>query len=335
MKILLDVLGGDNAPEAPLEGAIDALKEFPDLNLVLSGPAKIIEEKLTKAGIPSSRYEILPAETSVLNTDHPANFLRTKPDCSMAVAFSAMKERDDIDAFLGAGPTGAMLSGCIFKLGRIPGVKRPGLIATIPTKKETLVRVLDAGANMDCKPEYLVQFAKMANAYLKVLGIEKPRIGLLSVGMEEGKGNELVKEVFPLLKEDPELHFIGNVEGDKVLDGICDLLVCDGFDGNVFIKSLEGAAYFVSDLFKEAVMGTFVRKIGALFQLKALKKVKKPFHYANDAAAPLLGCKKLVVKCHGKSKARQFYGAIKEVMGYVNHHLIEKVTEAIASKEAA
>lgn len=333
MKILLDVLGGDNAPEAPLQGAIDALNAHPELELVLAGPAKIIEETLTKAGIPSSRYEILPAETAVLNTDHPANFLRTKPDCSMAVAFSAMKERDDIDAFLGAGPTGAMLSGCIFKLGRIPGVKRPGLIATIPTKKNTLVRILDAGANMDCKPEYLVQFAKMANAYLKVLGIEKPRIGLLSVGMEEGKGNELTKEVFPLLKEDPELNFIGNVEGDKVLDGICDILVCDGFAGNVFVKSLEGAAYFVSDLFKDAVMGTFLRKIGALFQLKALKNVKKPFNYANDAAAPLLGCKKLVVKCHGKSKARNFSGAIKEVIGYVNNHLIEKVTEAIVSTE--
>ena len=191
MKIILDVLGGDAAPAAPIEGAIAALKKNADLNLILVGPKPAIEEAFQKAGIDASRYEIIHAEEAVLNTDHPANFLRTKPNCSMALAFQALKEREDVDAFLGAGPTGAMLSGCIFKVGRIPGVKRPALLATLPTKNGGLVRLTDAGANMDCKPEYLVQFAKMANEYLEVLGIEKPRIGLRSVGRAEGKGNEL------------------------------------------------------------------------------------------------------------------------------------------------
>lgn len=335
MKIILDVLGGDAAPAAPIEGAIAALKKNADLNLILVGPKPAIEEAFQKAGIDASRYEIIHAEEAVLNTDHPANFLRTKPNCSMALAFQTLKDREDVDAFLGAGPTGAMLSGCIFKVGRIPGVKRPALLATLPTKNGGLVRLTDAGANMDCKPEYLVQFAKMANEYLKVLGIEKPRIGLLSVGMEEGKGNELTKTVFPLLKEDPDLNFIGNVEGDKVLDGICDLVVSDGFAGNVFVKSLEGGAYFVSDLFKEAVMGNPWRKIGALFQLKGLKNVKKPFKYANNSCAPLLGCKKLVVKCHGKSKALNFASALEEVMNYAKEHLVEKVAKAIEATPLA
>lgn len=329
MNILLDVLGGDNAPEAPLQGALAALNKHPDLHLIFAGPEEIVREAMEKGDVPESRYEILPAVEAVLNTDHPANFLRTKPNCSMAVAFQALKARDDIDGMLSAGPTGALLSGCIFKAGRLKGVKRPGLIATLPSKTGDLVRITDAGANMDCKSEYLVQFAKMANAYLKVIGIPSPRIGLLSVGMEEGKGNELTKEVYGILKADPSLNFIGNIEADKVIDGLCDVVVCDGFSGNVFVKSLEGGAYYISDLFKEAILGKWWRKIGAIFQFKALQNVKKPFKLANDAAAPLLGCAKLVVKCHGKSKARNFEGALDETMRFVEADLIKKVSEAI------
>ncbi len=329
MKIIFDILGGDNAPLAPLEGAIKAMKSHPDLTLILVGPRKIIEEGLIKAKIEPSRYEIIDAEEAVLNTDHPADFLRTKPNCSMAQAFQTLKNRGDVDAFLSAGPTGALLSGCIFKAGRIKGVKRPCLITTLPSKTGQLVRIADVGANMDCKSEYLMQFAKMSNAYLQTTGIASPRIGLLSVGMEEGKGNELTREVYGLLKEDPTLNFIGNIEADKVLDGICDIVISDGFSGNVFVKSLEGAAYYVSDLFKDAVLGKWWRAIGTIFQAHALMNVKKPFKLANDAIAPLLGCSRLVVKCHGKSKASNFEGALNETIKLVNEKLIENVQNAI------
>ncbi len=330
MKVLVDVLGGDNAPKAVLEGACSALKKEEGLTLVLVGPEQQIREALVKEGIDFGRVEIIDSHVAVENKDHHALFIKQKPDSSMALCFDALRKRDDIDAMVSAGPTGALLTGTVLRVGRLPNVSRPALLATLPTRKGGFVRLVDSGANMDCKSEYLVQFALMADAYLKLLGVESPRIATLSVGQEEGKGNELVKETYAILKDSP-LNFVGNVEGDHVLKGDVDIVVCDGFAGNVFLKSLEEGAYFIGDLFKAALYRNIFTKLGALLQLKGLKKVKEPFNHAKKACAPLLGAKKLVLKCHGKSEAETFEATILEASRLSALGLQEKIAAAIAA----
>lgn len=329
MKVLVDTLGGDNAPKAVLDGAMSALKEEEDLSLILVGPEKAIKEAIEANGIKPERVEIIPSEIAVNNSDHPSLFLKQKPDSTLSLCFEQLRKRDDIDAMVSAGPTGALLTGTVLRVGRLPGVSRPALIAALPTRKGTLTRLVDAGANMDCKSEYLVQFALMADAYLKLLGNESPRIATLSVGQEEGKGNEVVKETYAALKG-MDVNFVGNIEGDHVLKGEADIVVCDGFAGNVFLKSLEEGAYFISDLFKEALTRNIFAKIGALFQLKGLKKVKEPFNHANKACAPLLGAKKLVLKCHGKSQAETFEATILEGSRLAKLGLQLKISAAIS-----
>lgn len=333
MKILVDVLGGDNAPSAVIDGALSALEKEPDLELILVGPEKAIKDAASKKGIDASRIEIIPSEVAVTNNDHPTVFLKEKPDSSLALCFETLRKRNDIGALVSAGPTGALLTGTVLRVGRLPGVARPALIATLPTRANSFVRLCDAGANMDCKPEYLVQFALMADVYLRLIGIDTPRIATLSVGQEEGKGNDLVKAVYAELKEAP-INFVGNIEGDHVLRGEADLVVCDGFAGNVFLKSLEEGATFVSDLFKAAIKRNIFSKFGALFQLKGLKECKKPFDHARKACAPLLGAKKLVLKCHGKSQAETFEATILEGYRLAKLGLQEKIAEAISFKAA-
>jgi len=330
MKILVDVLGGDNAPKAVIEGALGALEKDPSLELILAGPKQAIVDTFNAKGMGLSRVEIIDSSIAVTNEDHPSLFIKQKPDSSMALCFEALRHREDIGAMVSAGPTGALLTGTVLRVGRLPGVNRPALIATLPTRKGGYVRLCDAGANMDCKSEYLVQFALMANEYLKLIGTTSPRIATLSVGQEEGKGNELVKETFAALKQ-TSLNFVGNVEGDHVLKGDVDLVVCDGFAGNVFLKSLEEGAYFISDLFKAALYRNIFTKLGALLQLKGLKKVKEPFDHAKKACAPLLGAKKLVLKCHGKSQSETFEATILEAQKLSKLGLQEKIAAAISS----
>ena len=328
MKIILDALGGDKAPASTIQGAVIALKENPDLELILAGPEEELKKALQEKGAPLDRVSFLDANEAVLNTDHPATFLKEKPNSSLAKAFEALRKEEDIAALVSAGPTGAILSGTVLRIGRIPGVHRPGLLAAIPNKKGGRTYLMDVGANMDCKPEYLYQFAIMADAYLKALGNPSPKIAVLSVGMEEGKGNDLSKAAYDMLKAS-DLNFVGNIEGDHVILGEADLVVCDGFSGNVFLKSLEGGAYFVSDLFKGAIFKNIFTKIGALFMVKGLKKVKEPFEYAKRASSPLLGAKKIVLKCHGKSDEVTIAATIKEAMSLKEKGLIERIGETL------
>ncbi len=327
MKIMVDILGGDNAPMAPLEGCKRALQERKDLQIVALGERKGIEDYFKNEPDLLAKIEIIECVGAVTNSDHPATFLKEKPDCTLAKGFESFRTREDIDALVSSGPTGAILTGTVLRLGRIPGIARPALLSTFPTKSGGMCRLLDTGANMDCKPEYLVQFAKMADIYLKLLGVKNPRIGLLSVGMEEGKGNELVKETFPLLK-DSGLNFVGNIEADRAFDDLVDIIVCDGFSGNVFAKAIEGSALYIAGLFKEALTANVFAKFGALFQLKGIKKAKAPFKYAQRACAPLLGAKKLVLKAHGKAGADTMYETIDEACKLVEGRLIDAITEA-------
>jgi len=329
MKIMVDILGGDNAPLAPLEGCKKALEIRPDLEIVALGEKQQIEGFFKQEPAFLKRIEIIECVGAVTNNDHPATFLKDKPDCSLAKGIEAFRVRDDIDALVSSGPTGAILTGTVLRLGRIPGISRPALLSTYPNKKGGVFRLLDTGANMDCKPEYLLQFAQMADVYLKLLGIKNPRIGLLSVGMEEGKGNELVKEAFPLLKESG-LNFVGNIEADRAFDDFVDVIVCDGFAGNIFAKAVEGSALYIADLFKEALTANIFAKFGALLQLKGIKKAKAPFKFAQRACAPLLGAKKLVLKAHGKAQGDTMYETIDEACKLVEGRLIQAITEAVA-----
>ena len=328
MKIMVDILGGDNAPAAPLEGCKQALKQRSDLEIVALGEKKGIDSFFQNEPDLLKRIEIIECDGAVTNSDHPATFLKEKPNCTLAKGFESFRVRDDIDALVSSGPTGAVLTGTVLRLGRIPGIARPALLSTFPTKSGGMCRLLDTGANMDCKPEYLVQFAKMADIYLKLLGVKNPRVALLSVGMEEGKGNELVKETFPLLKESG-LNFVGNIEADRAFDDLVDIIVCDGFSGNVFAKAIEGSALYIAGLFKEALTANVFAKFGALFQLSGIKKAKAPFKYAQRACAPLLGAKKLVLKAHGKAGADTMYETIDEACKLVEGKLIDSITDAV------
>ena len=331
MKVIVDSLGGDKSPQEALLGCADALKARSNLELVIVGDEKLIKEKIAEAGGDLNRVETIQSNEAVLNTDHPANFLREKPNSSLAVLFEAAKDREDIQAIASAGPTGAVLSGAIFKLGRIKGVKRPALLATFPTTKEgKMVRVLDAGANMDCKPEYLVQFALMASAYVKGIGVKDPKVGLLNVGAEEGKGNQMCKDTFPLLKE-ANIDFIGNIEADHVMKGEADVVVCDGFWGNVFTKAVESTAMWTAGLFKTVFYKNILTKIGALLMKKHIKEATAPLMAAKKASAPLLGVNKLVLKCHGRADRDSFCMTILEADTLMKQNLIGTINEAIAS----
>ena len=328
MKIMVDILGGDNAPMAPLEGCKQALRQRNNLEIVALGEKKGIEDFFKDEPELLKRLEIIECDGAVTNSDHPATFLKEKPNSSLAKGFDSFRTREDIDALVSSGPTGAILTGTVLRLGRIPGIARPALLSTFPTKSGGMCRLLDTGANMDCKPEYLLQFAQMADIYLKLLGVKNPRIGLLSVGMEEGKGNDLVKETYPLLQQSG-LNFVGNIEADRAFDDLVDIIVCDGFSGNVFAKAIEGSALYIADLFKQALTANVFAKFGALFQLSGIKKAKAPFKYAQRACAPLLGAKKLVLKAHGKAGSETMYETIDEACKLVEGKLIHAITEAV------
>ncbi len=330
MKIIVDTLLDDYGPKEVIKGTIKAASTRKDVHFILIGDEKLISSTIKEEKADIKQFTIVNSNQAILNTEHPVMAFKQKPNSSLALAYDLLRKDKDIDALVTPGSTGAALAGGIFKIGRIQGIHRPALMATLPTRKDgKLVRILDIGANMDCKAEYLVQFAEMASEFLKLNGIASPKIGLLNVGKEEGKGNSLTTEAYTLLKENKNINFCGNIEGDGVLKGEVDAVVCDGFAGNVFLKSLEETAYFVSDAFTHAIKKNAFTKFGALFQLKELKKVKGLFKYANQACAPLLGLKRLVVKMHGKSTAENVYAVLLETFNMIEGNLINKIEQSI------
>ena len=329
MKILVDAMGGDNAPKAVIKGAIEALKKEKDLELILVGDEVQINGLLEKEDDIKSRIEIIPSKSVVLNTDHPSLFLKTKADSSLAICFETLRSRDDIGGLISAGPTGALLTGSILRIGRLDGVHRPALLSTLPTKDGNSVSLLDSGANVDTRSEYLVQFALMGDVYLKCIGYENPRVGLLNVGSEEGKGNDLVKECYPLFKELP-LNFVGNIEPDHVQKDEVDLVVADGFNGNILLKGIEGGASYASGLFKGALKRNIFTKFCSLFLLHSIKKSLTPLNKAVNSCAPLLGVKKLVIKCHGKGKEETFEQTILTTYKLAKDNLLGNLKDAIA-----
>lgn len=307
VKVVLDAFGGDNAPIAPIEGTLEAIKLQEDLHVVLVGDESKINEILKDKEYNKEQISVLDAKEVITNDEAPTVAIRQKPDSSIVKAFNYLKENEDAVALVSSGSTGAVLSGAFMKLGRIKGVSRPALCPILPTAKGGIVAICDTGANVECDSKNLVHFALMANAYVKnTYGILSPKIALLNVGTEDHKGDALRKETFEILKSLPNINFVGNMEARTLLDGDIDIVVCDGFSGNVLLKSTEGAILNLLGMLKTDIKSSFSSKIGYLFMKKTFKGLKKKLDYNNYGGAVFLGCKKLVVKGHGSSKPASF-----------------------------
>lgn len=333
-KILIDAFGGDNAPEAIIEGSILALKERGDFIAVFVGKEEKIKEELSKYSFDENRVEIINATEVITCEEEPTVAIRRKPDSSICVAINKLRTDEQMKAFVSAGSTGAVLVGATLKLGRINGVNRPALTTTLPTViRDKRTVFLDTGANADCKPINLTQFALMGSEYAKIaFGNKNPKVGLLSNGTEDEKGNALNHEVFPLLKEMQDINFIGNVEARDILTGDVDVVVADGFAGNVAIKSMEGAVQSILKLIKEGVGASFKNKIGGLLLKDMFKDLKNRLDYNAQGGAVLLGANKLVVKSHGSSGADTIKASINMAVDMANANLTETIKEKISSK---
>lgn len=321
MKIILDAFGGDNAPNAIVNGAVLSVQEFKNIEIVLCGDEEKIKLELEKIKdeqdflFDENRIHILDAKDVITNNDKPTEAIRTKKDSSLVKGLEALKTDDDAIAFISAGSTGAVLTGGFMKIGRLKGLSRPALCPFVPTKKGTPALLIDCGANMDCKPINLLHFAMMgANYYTAMTGIEKPRVALLSVGTEDEKGNELVKKTYPLMSELP-INFVGNMEARDFLSGDYDVVVSDGFAGNTLLKASEGAILTLVELLKSTIKTSGLKgKIGGLLIKKPLKKMLKTFDYSNYGGSPFLGLKKTVIKAHGNSKANSIKECVKQAI---------------------
>ncbi|EON73260.1 phosphate acyltransferase PlsX [Lysinibacillus sphaericus] len=324
MKLALDGMGGDNAPKSVVEGALLALNQIPNLEIQLYGQQEKLEPFLKM----HDRLTIVHCEEVVEGTDDPARAVRRKKDSSMARMMDAVEE-GKADACLSAGNTGALMAGGLFKVGRIEGIARPALATTLPTLDGKGFLMLDLGANADARPEHLLQYAIMGDIYAKkVGGLQKPRIGLLNIGTEDKKGNDLTKAAFELLKE-AELNFIGNVEARDLLEGVADVVVTDGFTGNMVLKSIEGTAGALFTMLKEAFMSSTKTKISAALMKNNLRDLKNKMDYTEYGGAGLFGLQAPVIKAHGSSNGKAIFSAIRQANTMVEHTVIPTITDTV------
>lgn len=328
MKLALDGMGGDNAPQAIVEGAMLALEDFPALQIQLYGKQPQLQPFLKE----HPRLEVIHCEEVVEADDDPARAVRRKKGASMTKVLEAVAD-GTADACLSAGNTGALMAGGLFKVGRVEGVARPALATTLPTMDGQGFLMLDLGANADAKPENLLQYAIMGYIYAKkVRGIDNPRVGLLNIGTEDKKGNDLTKQAFTLLKES-HINFIGNVEARDLLDHVADVVVTDGFTGNMVLKSIEGTAASMMSMLKEAFMASTKTKVGAMLMKSELKKLKGKLDYSEHGGAALFGLKAPVIKAHGSSNARAVYSAIRQASIMVEHDVTAVIAKTIADSQ--
>jgi glycerol-3-phosphate acyltransferase PlsX len=327
IKIVVDAFGGDYAPIEVVAGTVEAINKNSNIHVVLSGKQEIIREELAKYKYNEEQISIINATEVIDNDDSPTLAIRTKKDSSLVRAFDFAKDNDDAVGVISAGSTGAVLTGGFMKFGRIKGIHRPALCPVFGTLKGTIVSICDCGANMDCKPEYLEQFGMMASAYHNILGNKKPRVALLNVGTEDHKGDTRSKEAFELLKNNKYLNFVGNMEARDLMSGDYDVVVTDGFAGNVLLKGTEGAMKGILSSLKEEVKSSFSSKIGYLFMRKSFGRLKAKFDYSKQGGAVLLGCKKLLVKAHGNSKAVSVAACIEQMYTMYKGKLIDKITK--------
>ena len=337
MIILLDAMGGDNAPDATIRGAVNAINQI-ESEVILIGNQEIINKKIKefydKNDISeiSTRLKIHNTTETIEMEDIPTQAIKHKKDSSMVVGFNMLKEGKG-DVFISAGNSGALLTGATLLVGRIKGVDRPALAGILPSYKSRLV-LMDCGANTNCKPINLLQFAQMSNIYLQTtLGVKSPKIGLLNIGTEETKGNELMKESYQLLKNESEelgINFVGNVEGRDAFSGKIDVIVTDGFTGNIFLKAVEGLGKLVKKTLSESLKKNILSKIAALTSLPAINRFAKTVDYKEYGGALFLGVKKPVVKAHGSSDEKLFEFTIKQAEQFVKNKAVDKLIEEFA-----
>ncbi|AYV69830.1 MULTISPECIES: phosphate acyltransferase PlsX [Niallia] len=327
MKIAMDAMGGDNAPKEIVIGAQKAIETFSDLEILLVGDEKQIQASLTN----KERINILHTEEQILATDEPVRAVRRKKTASMVLGATEVKE-GRADAFISAGNTGALMATGLFVVGRMEGIDRPALAPTLPTIGGEGFLLLDVGANVDAKPENLVQYAMMGSIYSeKVRGVAKPRVGLLNIGTEEKKGNELTKKTFELL-QNTNIHFIGNVEARDLLEGVCDVAVTDGFTGNMILKTVEGTAMSMFKMIKAELMSSFTSKMAAAVLKPNLKQIKNKLDYSEYGGAALFGLNAPVIKAHGSSDSQAVFSAIRQTREFVQSGVVAQIKDAMENK---
>jgi glycerol-3-phosphate acyltransferase PlsX len=327
MRIVLDAMGSDRHPQPDVDGAVQAAREF-GVDIVLVGQRGLIEAELAKYDVSGLPLSVIHASQVLEMTDEPSRAAKRKKDSSMVVGMGLLKQKE-ADAFVSAGNSGGVLAVALLYLGRIRGVKRPALSAVLPTRTGSCL-MLDVGANADCKPLYLQQFAIMGNIYAEhVMGIAHPRVAIVSNGEEEGKGSTLVKETYPLLK-DSNLNFVGNAEGKDILSGFADVIVTDGFTGNVAVKLAEGVAGFMLQILEEEIRSRPLASVGALLAKPAFRQVKKRLDYREYGGAPLLGVDGTVIVGHGRSDALAIKNAIRMAKQAVEQNTLDAIRDAIS-----
>lgn len=329
VNVVLDAMGGDYAPVETVKGAVEAVKENQSVNIILTGAEDVIKKELSKyKDYPKDRIKIQNCTEVITNEEAPVMAIRKKKDSSIVVAMSKVKN-GEADAVVSAGSTGAVLVGGQLLVGRIKGIERPPLAALIPTSRGVSL-LLDCGANVDARPSHLVQFAKMGSIYMEhVVGVKNPSVAIVNIGAEEEKGNMLVKETYPLLKNSSEINFTGSIEAREIPKGGADVVVCEAFVGNVILKLYEGLGTTLISKIKQGLMSSFRSKIGAILIKPALKNTMKDFDASEYGGAPMLGLNGLVVKTHGNSNSKEIKNSILQCVLFGEQKINDKIRENI------
>ena len=333
IRIVLDGMGGDNAPAEHVKGAVDALNRDERLTIIITGDEALIRKELDGCqGVPADRLKIVHTSQIIETSEPPVNAVRKKKDSSLVVGLNMVKN-GEADAIISSGNTGALMVGATVIVGRIRGVERVPIATLMPTKMGVSL-MLDAGANVDPRPSHLVQFAQMGSIYMEhVIGVKDPSVGIVNLGVEEDKGNALVKETFPLLRECKSIRFTGSVEARDIPYGAGDVIVTDAFSGNMILKMYEGTATVLLDVLKEAMMSTVKSKIGALMIKDSLKQALKTYDATEYGGAPLLGLKNLVVKAHGSAKAKEIRRAIEQCVSFYEADVTGKIAQIMGGEK--
>ncbi len=332
VRVAVDAMGGDNSPLEIVKGTVDAINECPEITVHLVGQEKVLEEELSKYSYDKARIMIVNASEVITNDEAPVMAIRKKKDSSIVKALNLVKT-GDADAFVSAGSTGAVLVGAQLIVGRIKGVERPPLAPLLPTMNGVSLLV-DCGANVDARASHLVQFAEMGSIYMEnILGIKNPRVAIVNIGAEEEKGNQLVKETFPLLKACKGINFIGSIEAREIPNGAADVIVCEAFVGNVILKLYEGLATALVKKIRTGLTSTKISTIGAALAKPALKKTLKDFDLSQYGGAPMLGLNGLVVKSHGSSNAIEIKNSIIQCISFKKNDINGKIKANLQSVE--
>ncbi len=331
MKLVIDCLGGDNSPGANVEGAVLAMRKYPDLSVILTGGEKELLAELNRLGFTdTSRVEIVHAPDAITGDDKPTDAIRLKKESSMIKAISILRTDESVAGLVSTGATGALVAAATLRIGRIRGIRRPAFCPILPTMKGGIVGLCDSGANVDIIPDQLREFAIMGSRYLEtVFDIKKPRVAMLNVGTEREKGDDLRKTAYPLLENEPSINFVGNMESRDLLTGNYDLVVCDGFSGNVLTKTTEGTALEMLKMIKRDIQKSWKYKLGALLMKKMLMAEKDFMNYQNYGGSVLLGSEKVIVKGHGSSDASSVLKCIEQAYRMELSGLNDKIRESI------